>query len=397
MSEDQHVFKPSVDSGYYVSALNVDVGQMYERRYIATLFWKKALENNYPSVKAMSRTSDKPLKTLLENINGNILAHYQNKKTHRLLVEASGVMIELDLDIQEGGNSYSFTLAANSTEEIDALEKKIIETLPIVEDDDSGKISMSFSYFSETNGATDKRRKIDTPLWNNIRDNYPCDVATKLDQLTATEIPTTSGKMILFHGSPGTGKTHAIRALVRKWAPWCKSSYIVDPESFFSSPSYMFEMVLDSEEDEHESFMERIGYEFSDNIPDDNKKKWSLFIVEDVDELISSDAKQRTGQSLSRLLNLVDGLVGQGLQIIFLMTTNEPINKIHPALARPGRCLANIEFKPLSAEESIEWCNNHNLDSSDIKKPQSIAELYSRLNNKPVIEVEQQEKRMGFR
>ena len=93
----------------------------------------------------------------------------------------------------------------------------------------------------------------------------------------------------------------------------------------------------------------------------------------------------------------MDGLVGQGLHIIFLMTTNEPMSKIHPALSRPGRCLANIEFTPLTVDESIEWCRQRELNYNDIKKPQTIAELYSKLNNKPVIEVEQQKKRMGFR
>ena len=35
--------------------------------------------------------------------------------------------------------------------------------------------------------------------------------------------------------------------------------------------------------------------------------------------------RQRTGQGLSRLLNVVDGLIGQGLRVLVLVTTNEPL------------------------------------------------------------------------
>ena len=33
-------------------------------------------------------------------------------------------------------------------------------------------------------------------------------------------------------------------------------------------------------------------------------------------------------------------------------TTNEPLQVVHPALVRPGRCLANVEFGPLPASQA---------------------------------------------
>jgi hypothetical protein len=54
---------------------------------------------------------------------------------------------------------------------------------------------------------------------------------------------------------------------------------------------------------------------------------------------------------LARLLNLTDGLLGQGLSVIVAITTNEPLQRLHPAVTRPGRCLAEIEVGPLSAAE----------------------------------------------
>jgi hypothetical protein len=51
-------------------------------------------------------------------------------------------------------------------------------------------------------------------------------------------------------------------------------------------------------------------------------------------------------------LNVVDGLIGQGLRVLVLVTTNEELKSLHPAVARPGRAAANIEFHALSRHEA---------------------------------------------
>ena len=65
---------------------------------------------------------------------------------------------------------------------------------------------------------------------------------------------------------------------------------------------------------------------------------WKLVVLEDSGELLSIDAHERTGQALSRLLNVTDGVLGQGTKAIVLVTTNEPLRKLHPAIRRAGRC-----------------------------------------------------------
>ncbi len=57
---------------------------------------------------------------------------------------------------------------------------------------------------------------------------------------------------------------------------------------------------------------------------------------------------------MSKLLNLADGLLGQGLRCLFLITTNEPLGVIHPAVVRPGRCLAKVEFGVLSQARAAD-------------------------------------------
>ena len=78
-------------------------------------------------------------------------------------------------------------------------------------------------------------------------------------------------------------------------------------------------------------------------------------MLEDCDELIRAGAKEATGQALSRLLNLTDGLLGQGRDVLVAITTNEHLARLHPAVTRPGRCLAQIEVGPLPHDEAAAW------------------------------------------
>ncbi len=88
---------------------------------------------------------------------------------------------------------------------------------------------------------------------------------------------------------------------------------------------------------------------------DDDPPRWRLLLLEDCDELIRGEAKQSTGQALSRLLNLTDGIFGQGRRVLIAITTNEDLYRLHPAVTRPGRCLAQIEMGPFPPAEATEW------------------------------------------
>ena len=103
--------------------------------------------------------------------------------------------------------------------------------------------------------------------------------------------------------------------------------------------------------------------------------RWKLLVLEDCDELIRAEAKQGAGQNLARLLNLTDGLVGQGLDVLVCITTNEELSQLHPAVTRPGRCLAQIHVGRLPRAEAAAW-----LGTSDGIGPEgaTLAELFAR-------------------
>jgi hypothetical protein len=98
-----------------------------------------------------------------------------------------------------------------------------------------------------------------------------------------------------------------------------------------------------------------------------------VIVVEDADELIRADAGRTAGASLGRLLNLTDGILGHGMRVLLLITTNEPVRALHPAVVRPGRCLADVRFRPFTRHEATEWLQGEGrAPTGDV----TLAELY---------------------
>jgi SpoVK/Ycf46/Vps4 family AAA+-type ATPase len=110
----------------------------------------------------------------------------------------------------------------------------------------------------------------------------------------------------------------------------------------------------------------------------EDDKRWHLLVLEDCDELLHADAKARVGQGLSRLLNLTDGMVGQGLRVVVCITTNEPLARLHPAIRRPGRCLAEIEVPRLDRTAASAWLDGA---ASWSATSASLAELFAHRRN----------------
>jgi hypothetical protein len=210
--------------------------------------------------------------------------------------------------------------------------KQCTDGAELVLDEDDPRVEIGFWHLSG-HGARRRSLPIAAPLWTDIRRNYTATAASAFDQLVALDADSLGGRILLVHGAPGTGKTTALRSLAKQWQSWCQLDFVVDPERLFGNPGYLIEVIMGDADD----------------------KPWRLLLLEDCDELIRPGAKAASGQALSRLLNLTDGLLGQGRQVLVAITTNEDITRLHPAVTRPGRCLAQIEVGPLSSVESAAW------------------------------------------
>ncbi len=247
------------------------------------------------------------------------------------------------------------TVTAVSAELAESLAARIADDAEVRRPHDEALVTIGFWHRLERRGAYRIARTVRAPAWGDIRMNYGSATAAALDRLMAVAPDDLAGQLMLLYGPPGTGKTTALRALAREWQRWCETDCVLDPESLFADPGYLMEAALGD-----------------DDGPADGR--WRLLLLEDCDELIGADAKRASGQALSRLLNLTDGLLGQGRRVLVAITTNEDIRSLHPAVVRPGRCLAQIEVGPLAPAEAAAWLGS----DGDIASPLTLADLYAR-------------------
>jgi ATP-dependent 26S proteasome regulatory subunit len=154
--------------------------------------------------------------------------------------------------------------------------------------------------------------------------------------------------LVLFHGIPGTGKSTYIKYLI----------YQVKKEVIFLPPRIAAGM--DSPD----------FTQFLVQHPN------TIFVIEDAEELIMNQQGNRNS-GMSMLLNLSDGLLGEGLGIQFIATFNTNVENIDPALLRKGRLNNLYEFKALETEKAKALAAKVSKIELSISIPMTLAELYN--------------------
>jgi hypothetical protein len=301
----------------------------------------------FPVARTIKLARVRPSASLLPPTATPCLEATEDGETYRLAC-GNGWMLRA---IRHRNGSARLTAVATSV----ALAKSILAAASRGAVEPAPADTACFGFWHrEKNSAKHSERALPIERWAEIRNNYAAANAEALDALMDTDAALLEGRLALLYGPPGTGKTTLIRSLADAWREWCTPEYVLDADRLLGDPDYLMRVLLDSD--------------------DDDVKRWRLLVLEDCGEFLRADAKQEMGQGLSRLLNLTDGLLGQGLNLLVLISTNEELARLHPAVTRPGRCFAQIRVGPLPHVEAVQWLGRRDGIGPD---GATLAELYA--------------------
>ncbi len=270
---------------------------------------------------------------------------YRNRSFEQIRLTDTYVAV-VNLDIRD--SHVAVQVAAESAEEARAALSSIVREFP-QRPKTEGLVPITF-WANTARGPHAYEREISAQRWEEIEANYPASTKTVLDEIISGYTATPEGgKLLLFSGPAGTGKTHFVRSLAMSWRDTFDMHYVTDPDHFFGGGAeYLFDVPMAGD-----------------------SEKWKLLVCEDTGELVSQDAKIKSGQALSRFLNLADGMIGQGLRIQILLTTNEDISRFHEAVVRPGRIAYNVVFPKFPKLEASKWLG------LPVNRDMTLAEMYA--------------------
>jgi hypothetical protein len=160
--------------------------------------------------------------------------------------------------------------------------------------------------------------------------------------------------LTLLAGAPGTGKT----TLVRSLAHWLAASHL-----FYFMPASRFQSV-----DSGDVF---------DFLTEENRQSRlrKVLILEDAETVLRRRG-QDNSEKVATLLNLTDGMLGDVLGLHVICTMNSDVTDLDPALLRPGRLVAQKDFRLLTQEEIVLLADALHLDPPG-GGPLSLAEFFN--------------------
>jgi hypothetical protein len=165
--------------------------------------------------------------------------------------------------------------------------------------------------------------------------------------------------LTLLQGPPGTGKTSYLRYLLRVLRRTHRFYYLpITVYPVLASPAsakfWVSETAL-------------------------HGRRQKVVFIEDAETLLMERAPDNQA-SLSNLLNIADGFLGAFLQVHVICTLNTQIEKLDPALLRPGRLLARYTFSRLCRGEAKTLAAAKGLNIRD-QEDYSLAEIYNSSEN----------------
>jgi len=257
---------------------------------------------------------------------------------------------------------YSTIIFDVLSTKIDYIEN-VVEKLPIIKEIKQKEATLHLLSRDNFVGYHLKPMKVDFKNIN-IDLNYNDDLKD-IDKVIIKGLKDLKLKnkgLTLLYGPPGTGKTTYIRSLAKRVK---NKKFVLVPTNLtanLTEPTFL-------------DFLSRM-------------ENLVLIIEESEQVLMKRDIKDNS--SISNILNMSDGLLGDCINFKIIATFNTELKNIDDALLRKGRLLAKYEFKELSEEKAKILKNK--IGAEHVK-----SNLLSEIYNPEDISFTSEKEKIGFK
>jgi hypothetical protein len=208
--------------------------------------------------------------------------------------------------------------------------------------------------------------------------NYRSDVIEDYDYIKENlSNSNPNGRISILDGVPGTGKTYLVRSLVTSSA---NVTFVLVPSDMVESlvgPSLITALM---------------------QLKDSYEDSPICLIVEDADKYLVPRASDNVS-AISTILNLSDGILGSIIDIRIVCTTNAEIDRVDPAILRPGRLCRRVEVGRLDSDQSSAIYERLTSKPNHYKSGfRTLAEIYqdARGGQSPEIKASNESSKIGF-
>ena len=304
------------------------------------------------------------LSKLFDDFRSKLAGSYVIDRTHKVMgrnfryliceLAVNAGLVILRTDEYQASRMTSFVIKGiTSAKDEGVLESHVLSMLEelnlsitkLVRDD---KTPITYA-FPSTNGIRLVDRVFAKHRLDDIASNYAPEVVERVREAIEVIRDTDNGVVVL-NGDPGTGKTHLLRAILTEVDKQKRGVICCPPFNFLNDVGLLAEATAD----------------FAS----------SLVVFEDLGNIITAQASSEYDQIYANLLNVTDGLLSLLSNTVLVLTFNTKIDKIDPAILRPGRCVAQIQVDPLSREQAQQLLQAGGLDFDIESETYTLAEVY---------------------